>query len=217
MIGILAAITNNVIASYSLGIDFSNTHNVAGSGDETNFNQLGGQGALTIAAGSVIDATGSVIPSVAMSIISGGEMGNNTIGYGDAGIGDYTGTPFSDLSFNDGIYGGATMDLTISGLDDALTYDVLLAATGPASQNNAVSFVIDGVTINSTYNAIRAATLTPMSWTGVSADGSGNLLIDNVSSVTIGLAAIHITAVPEPATVALLSLGSLALFRRRRR
>jgi hypothetical protein len=132
-----------------LGIDFGNgiwtssTPTSAapaekGSGSETNFATLvqnrnagGTIGRSTAAAGMNVtgqaiatDIAGTALTGVTFSTSGfGGFLAvSDQVGYNAAGVGNYTGTDFSDLSFNDGIYGSGAgaKTITISGLDDAL-------------------------------------------------------------------------------------------------
>lgn len=234
-----------LVGGQTLGIDFAEgiftdglggggVASSNGAGSETNFavlDQVDGTGRGTTASNGV-NVTGQAIATdingnalAGTSFSTSGWIGflgtTDQVGYNAAGVGNYTGTPYSDLSYNDGIYhGGGTGTVTISGLNDALTYDLSVAAnmlavttfgatvTNPASGN---SGAYTGAAIhNGGTNPIQPFTLT-----GLQTDGSGNLVINFTNSPTI-LGALTITAVPEPSSLALLSLGGLCLARRRR-
>ncbi|NQU21727.1 MAG: hypothetical protein HQ567_10620, partial [Candidatus Nealsonbacteria bacterium] len=191
----------DMIAGQSVGIDFADGPNTAGSGIETNFNLITEDTASLPA----IDTTGAVTGVTITATGIAGVMGENNLGFGAAGVGDYTGTPFSDLSFNDGVYrNGADgqIDITLSGLNDSLTYDVLTIFGGPMSANSSVSAAVDGTTQDATYSEFRADNvLTPMSFSGVSTDGAGNLLITLDSPSWFGASAVVLTTLianPEP-------------------
>ncbi len=205
-----------IIGGQSIGIDFSDGGNTDGNGSETNWNVFNGDESQ--AAKDTSD--GSEIADVSLEITGiAGEMGEGNLGFAAAGVGDYTGTPFSDLSVNDGVYRSpGDIVITISGLDDALLYDVLTISAGPANQpNNWAATTVDGVTLNQTYGEATGSgtnVATPISIPGASTDGNGNLVITigNPGSYW-GVSAAHVTAVeiPEPGSITLLCVGALGM------
>ncbi len=226
MLSLLVASANaGVIPVQSIGVDFANGPSTSGAGLETNFNLIEADGA--IADGSVIDSDGNILTGV--SITTTGildVMGNNNLGYGAAGAGDYNTTPFSDLSFHDGVYQNGAVGsiiLTLTGLDDNLTYNVLsIHAGGINKPNQTVTLNVNGATDTGSYEDVRGTQavpipLNPLEVTGATTDGSGNLVIDLSCTSYFGANALYVTAVPEPTTLGLLGLGAISLLRRRRR
>ena len=180
----------------SIGIDLANGPNTPGAGVEPNFNLITGNG--TIPAGSVVNTNGNPIANVSITATGiAGQMGENNLGFG-AGTGDYTGTPFSDLTFDDGVFtNGASgqIDVTLSGLDDSMTYDILGIAGGPGTANTTVDFTIGGTTQSQTYNEFRSGgVLHPLSFNGIATDGAGNLTITMDANTWYGVSGLHVTA-----------------------
>jgi hypothetical protein len=220
-----------IIPGQSIGIDLSNWGNTPGAGSEVNFNVFNWDTTGTAA----IDTTGAAVTGVTIHITgigpNGGLQGEGNLGFAAAGVGDYTGTPFSDLSCNDGVWTySSTLAITFSGLDDALTYDVLTVATAPQHWDSpGPRTTVDGTSLTRYYPAYYAGdTLNPLAFDGASTDGNGNLAItfERPGTAALNVGAVHLTAVgdttvPEPSTLALAALGSLGMglfvWRRRKR
>ncbi|MCF7674780.1 MAG: hypothetical protein K9M97_05510, partial [Akkermansiaceae bacterium] len=193
-----SSLSAQILPGQTIGIDFGDGPNTPGAGREPNWNVLSGN---VTGEAALETSTGSPIPGVTITT-SGieGIMGEFNLGFAAAGVGNYTGTPFSDLSVNDGTYRspGAVV-ITIAGLDDALTYDVLAIAAGPiAPPTNYADVTIDGTTLRQLVQEATGSgtnTATPLSFPGVSTDGAGNLVITfNNLDVYYGISALHVTA-----------------------
>lgn len=224
----------------SIGIDFGTTFNTPGAGTETisGYNEIAGDvTALAVTGTGTATATVDVINagSNGPDLLANASMGEGNLGYAGA-VGNYGALPFSDLTFNDGIFANANrhgsspdpLTVTFSGLDDGLFYNVLVLVNGGGTSGNTtlVDITAGGVTINGstgqgTHNAL---TLNPTSFVGLSSSG-GQLAIeiqgdDGSGGVEafFGIGAIHLTAtdVPEPGSLALIGLGGLIMLRRRR-
>lgn len=236
-----------LIAGQSIGVDFSDGGNTAGSGSETNFVVVNGD----VSSLATIDTSGGGTGGVLLDIINSGadgsaaaaanaEMGENNLGFGQGGApgtGDYGSFPFSDLSFNDGIFANSNrqgvpvddgkLTVTFSGLDDSLTYDLLAIVNGGSTRSNnspvtiaSGAMSLSGQTGALTSGGAQDGTLAPSSLSGLSTDGLGNLVITFTASTPgdddefYGLGALHLTAVtgiPEPATVCLFAMGILGV------
>jgi len=214
-----------IVPGQSIGIDLASHGGTPGAGSEVNFNVFNWD--TTDAA--TIDTTGAAVTGVTIDITGiapqGGVQGEPNLGFGAAGVGDYTGTPFSDLSCNDGVWTySPSMVITFSGLDDALTYDVLTVATARTNTGGAgPSTTVDGTILHRNYlDYYAGGTLNSLAFYGVSTDGSGNLPItfNRPWPTALNLGAVHLTAVvPETSSLVLLALGltSLCFVPRRRK
>lgn len=213
-----------LVPGQSVGLDFAEGPNTPGAGAEVNFNITD----RNVTIENAIDTAGNVVAGLTIQVggtrngaDNSSAMGEANLGFGGAGVGDYTGTPFSDLSFNDGVWSSSPITVTFSGLSNNMRYNVLVLATGPANQNHEVVVTIGDLSQSQTYNTFRADNvLSPLAFDEVSTDGAGNLVIGfaRAGGGSYGVAAVHITAVevPEPASAALMSAGALLMLRRRR-
>lgn len=203
--------------AYEIGIDFSDGGSTGGSGSETGWNVINGNGTDA----TVYDLrNGNTISGVSIQTTgaSGGEMTDADLGFGEAGYGNYVDTPFSDLSANDGVWSNGTMQVVISGVDDGYAYDVQVL-TMPSVNTALTDLTIDagGVSQLRTYASFRPyinndpapytnsdAVLTspfysrpilvPAVFENVGTDGAGNLIITLTDNEAMALNAIHITA-----------------------
>ena len=186
----------------TIGIDFAGYGNSSGAGAETNFVLINGN----VSDVQAIDAdNGADVAGVTITVTGIlGVMGESTIGYSQvSGGGDYNGTQYSDLSYNDGIYFNNVVTVTFSGLNDALTYDFTAAnnAGVTLTDTRQVTVAADGrsFTTNSavTANAAGGYVLNPVIFNGLSTDGSGHLVITftDVNHAYCGLGGMTLTFV----------------------
>ena len=180
------------------GIDFCGSGKTPGAGIEPTFNIVD-KNTLNM---PVKDTSGDLINGVTMDV-SGihGVMRDTAVGFGTAGKGDYTGTPFSDRTFNDGVYKvpSDVIKIDLKGLDKSLGYDVQVLCAGPVSQNNPVEISAGKHYCAATYNEFRADNkLTPVVLSGASVDDSGILQIQVDSSGYCALNAVFVTAISSP-------------------
>lgn len=231
--GLLAALSAGpaqavLVDGQSIGIDFSDGGNTGGSGSEVNFVIVNGD----IADLATIDTTGGSTGGVLVDIFNAGadsdaapnpaaEMGENNLGFGqggNAGTGNYGSFPFSDLSFNDGIFANSNrqdvpvedgkLTVTFKGLDNALSYDLLAIVNGGTTRTNMspVTIAADGLSLEgqtgaATSGGTQDGTLIPSLLSGLGTDGAGNLEITFTASTEgdddefYGLGALHLTAV----------------------
>ena len=190
-----------IVVGQSIGIDFANGPNTPGAGVQPNWTVFSGNAGPV---GAVDAGDGSAIAGVQITVANfssaSAQMGEPNIGFGGAGIGDYGTYPFSDLSYNDGIYDSpGSSSLTLSGLDDALKYDVLILAGSGYGVNTPVDVTVDGATLNTTYNDYHSGAggtvLSPALFSSAGTDGSGNLVIQFQSTGWYGINAVYVTAI----------------------
>ena len=210
-----------------LGIDFGSTAPAA----STNFNAfdidtIDGQ-TVSLPTGSLIDTNGSALASVGFSLTNNTGQDTTRANVTNGAEGDGTAITNSTLyedSYISNNQGAAPLDpigtanivVTISGLDDSLTYDLV----GGFDNNNGnfdAEWSADGQAI--TTDPAGAAGAGYASFTGLSTDGSGNLAITVTrTNLHVTLGALQLTAVPEPGSTSLLLFGivGVALLRRRK-
>ncbi|WP_372807245.1 sulfatase-like hydrolase/transferase [Pontiella sp.] len=203
--------------AYEVGIDFSDGGATPGSGSEPGWNVINGNGTST----TVQDLrTGTLLPGVSIqaSGITGGEMTNDDLGFGHANYGNYLDTPFSDRSANDGVWSAGSMQIALSGLDDAQCYDVQVVAMPAASTGLTDLTIAAGAdSLVRTYASFRPyinkdadpytnsdevltspfysrPILVPALFENVATDGAGNLTITLSDDEAMPLSAIHVTA-----------------------
>lgn len=187
---------------------------VAFGGDsDNNFNEVKATGTFS----PLIDTTGATLTGVGLTF-----AGANIPNHGLAD-GDLAGQP-SQFSFANldrwslsNTAGGMTINMT--GLNDSLTYDLVIGAASDAAQDVDTIFSADGQSFTNAAKTGNGADAF-VSFTGLETDGSGTLVItaDMASgSAYAAISAMELTAVPEPGSLALLGLGGLMLIRRRRR
>lgn len=201
-------------AGQTVGIDFGGVAPANGVAPTNDFNEAADVTG-SIAAGSLIDITGGAITGTSFAWAS---TANSPFANADPNATAQGGEPvvFDDSNLDDflgGAGGNQLITLTFSGLDQGLTYDLLIGN----SFNNA------GIT-DSTYTAlnqsvVKSATNNPtigseafVSLDGLSADINGDLVITvtNSGAAVVAVSALTLTAIPEPGTYALLA-GALAL------
>jgi len=124
-----------LIVGQTIGVDFDDGGATPGAGAESNFLVVSGANAPgNVGTGlATTDITGGSTNGVTLDITGFlGFMGEGTIGFGAAGTGDYGSFPFTDATFNDGLFSNSNSPVvvTFSGLDDSLTYDVVGLISG---------------------------------------------------------------------------------------
>lgn len=214
-----------------LKLDVSNSGDGDG-GSLADWNQLSTDG--TLGAGSVIrHGDGATVDGATITLA--GRDGNNDDGNADGWGGEIGQTPGGDPYYiaaaNDLIFdsNGSGLTVTFGGLDNALTYNVRLYSlinndSFPATLSLSVT---DGAgTINRTgLNRQTLYDTVPLSsdliFSGVSTDGSGNIVIMQTSTQPHSFEAVVLEAiavVPTPAALpaGLAMLGLVAMRRNRK-
>ncbi|WP_206753256.1 PEP-CTERM sorting domain-containing protein [Lentimonas sp. CC10] len=206
-LGLLTLFATSSQASTIIGIDFGSTAPIAGS----NFNQYSdviiAAGATESFAGTLIDTTGASVAGVGFTVQNNAAslqtVENVNLGVEGAGL-------LSDVS----IYGDAivigrdngtsddSLTFTFTGLNDALTYDLLGGFDQDAATHN-TTWAVDGQSVT-TDNTIVGGGFA--SFTGLSTDGLGNLVITvTEANRFVSVSGLTLTAIPEPGTYALLA------------
>ena len=202
MMGVIGGVRADISLGQSIGIDFASSGGSAGAGAETNFKTIDGN---VTNESITTDVTGAVVSGVTVTTRGiQGTMGETNIGYWNV-TGNYAGTLYSNLTFNDGVYTGPTAQyppiiITISGLNDSLGYNLtgLVNGSNTVANTSSVTFTADGQSVaktgQATYNAAGGYALLPSVINGVSTDGSGNLVVTVEGSWWFGIGGMTLTA-----------------------
>lgn len=110
----------------------------------------------------------------------------------------------------------ATNGLELTGLNDSLTYDISVFARITDVDRGSHTWTVNGTS----YSIAPENNDTVYTWEDVPTDGSGTIVIavdipQDGDPPSAHINALEVAAVPEPATLCLLSLGGLAMLRRR--
>lgn len=184
-----------------IGVDFGTA---LGSG--TNYNVFSGAG--TIGSGSVIDQSGVTVDGVSI-----------TLGEVSAANTKSDSTLFPDPEVTDDMVYAPVITLSISGLDPSLSYS-WLSIYNRQYPGRVEEITLSGLVGGDQVLAVER-TLTSFHWfenIQPTAAGTITASIDEIldpGQDNAGLSGLMLTAVPEPATLALLGLGGLLLRRRR--
>ena len=185
----------NLSLGDSLAIDFqSSTANATpGTGSQVGFNVIeyplasGPQASRVISPLRNIEGNTLADVNLDISSFNGGGSPSNTLGYGQADVGSYAGTLFTDRVFHDGISienqigSEVELTLTLGGLDDNLLYEVQLLTTAPAGSDDPVSAWVKsassiGVSVSDVRNS--QGPVQPLTLPRTQTDGQGNLVIN---------------------------------------
>ena len=207
----------------TIGIDFGTT---APADPDTTFNQVIGVGLVAgaseiLSAGTLSNTTGGIVNDVGFTftnLATSTTVSTLTNGLaGDGALIDHT-SVYSDGIRAEFVNGADIFTMTFTGLNDNLAYD-LNAGLYNNNGNFISRYEVDGVN-----QLVRTNNSNPLlsypRFNDLRTDGSGNLVITGIAAQGAGraaIAALTLTAVPEPSSTALLGLGLSSLLLRRRR
>lgn len=206
-----------------IGIDFGPTLT-------TNWNNITTAN-QTIAAGSAVRIGGDILDGVTI-VTSNTQFVNNdgsdnwvglqsnpTIIQGPKAPAEFVDSVTTDIAGNFNLGDDNPYTITISGLNNSFTYNLVTVAAAGAFGSNIDTVTVNGGTGQGFIRSTAVADGLFTSFTGLTTDGSGNLII-RVTDTSVGTNPIIngalLTAVPEPSAAVLGGLGMLALLRRRR-
>lgn len=223
----------------SIFIDFGRTgaettatgwNNVAATvgGNQNGTTTINGQGTPGTPSVELINSTGAA-SGVTLSLSFSAAVDTGAAGSGvdysgpyPAKVSSWPTTALADGFFSQINNGGSTMNMSFTGLDDDLTYDLMFygARSGTGTALNQALYTVTGLdgATSRTSSVLNNSTQTP-EFLGVRPN-VGTILVafTRGSAGTGSLNAMSLTAVPEPTTWALgwLGFGSLGLIVRRR-
>jgi len=220
--GLLASSANAavLVGGTQIGIDFGR------AGTTNNFNgaATGSAAAGSLAAGAVNDLTATVVDGVGFAWTAGNFNSDFAAGHtanpnGGTAVANLPGV-YDDSNLWDWMdaTSNAPLTLTFSGLNDSLTYDLNIGqAWNINTANTNSTYAVDGQSATNAHDSTTGGAY--LDFTGLSTDGSGNLVITVTASggTDAAVSALVLTTVPEPSSAALLGLGGLALILRRRK
>ena len=197
-------------AGETIGVDFGTA-----DGAETNWNPLASPG-TNVDVGDLTDTDGNIVSGVGFETNAPGSNGTNDA----AGISTaYPQLP--DDAQDDWWFesGGGQWSFTFTGLDDGLTYDLIVGsyAPGPNQANRNTRWAVDGQTGDTDADDLINSYL---SFSGLKTDGFGNLTISSQNIGGNGVSVVStllLTAIPTPSALpaGLAMLGLVAMRRRR--
>jgi hypothetical protein len=197
-----------------IGIDFSDAEGTA-----ANWNLVDSYSG-SIAADALEDTSGVQVDGVTFTwsfddttVINNDGSENNT---------EFSGQPeFPDNVAGDwlGFNNTGSIVLTFTGLDDSLTYTIVIGAANDVDNDNAdTSWSVDGGTTYVTDASVAADSY--ITFTGLTTDGDGTLVITGVGAGNTQygfVSALTLEAVPEPATIGMVLAAATGLMFIRRR
>ncbi len=169
----------------------------------------------------LVDSGGLQTGAINLSAVATGTIANNNDG---TSLSPYT-TGYDLTANQDFLYfdSGDLFTVTLSNLDDSLTYDLKLFASRDASGTRYTQYDLTAGTLTgSTQRILQAVDNTgnTVTFANITPDGSDEIAftVQRQSGSSFGyINVLEITAIPEPGSLALLLMGGLAFLMIRRR